>query len=294
MLNKGMSGADIRRRVNVSSGYISTLKKQMAHKVDEEKAEKLAEVKAAAAEEAKAKEVDTVLDTRADQYGSFMQGADIAIRIKALMHNVVARRHAVQLLVHRAALDMHHSHGVLLSGTVDAGVGLQIGFNTSCGCVPDDGVGCCQGQTMAGCLGLDEQDTRVGFGLEPIDDLTAPIDRNLAVDDIARDAFLLQAGTQKLDGMGERYEDQHLVACLLDDFQHHVQAVGHVELKHLTSIRIDRTSADLEQLVEFGRSVDRADLFAAGFEQQLVLKLGIIFALLRGEWRFALDVRNGR
>jgi len=106
MLNKGMSGADIRRRVNVSSGYISTLKKQMAHKVDEEKAEKLAEVKAAAAEEAKAKEVDTVLDTRADQYGSFMQGADIAIRIKSIMHNAVARNDMHLFPDQLLALDM--------------------------------------------------------------------------------------------------------------------------------------------------------------------------------------------
>ena len=106
MLNKGMSGADIRRRVNVSSGYISTLKKQMAHKAEEEKAEKLAEVKAAAAEEAKAKEVDTVLDTRADQYGSFMQGADIAIRIKSIMHNAVARNDMHLFPDQLLALDM--------------------------------------------------------------------------------------------------------------------------------------------------------------------------------------------
>ena len=106
MLNKGMSGADIRRRVNVSSGYISTLKKQMAHKAEEEKVEKLAEVKAAAAEEAKAKEVDTVLDTRADQYGSFMQGADIAIRIKSIMHNAVARNDMHLFPDQLLALDM--------------------------------------------------------------------------------------------------------------------------------------------------------------------------------------------
>ena len=106
MLNKGMSGADIRRRMKVSSGYISTLKKQMAHKAGEEKADKLAEVKAAAAEEAKAKEVDTVLDTRADQYGSFMQGADIAIKIKSVMHNAIARNEMHMFPDQLLALDM--------------------------------------------------------------------------------------------------------------------------------------------------------------------------------------------
>lgn len=106
MLNKGMSGADIRKRMKVSSGYISTLKKQMAHKAEEEKADKLAEVKAAAAEEAKAKEVDTVLDTRADQYGSFMQGADIAIKIKSVMHNAIARNEMHMFPDQLLALDM--------------------------------------------------------------------------------------------------------------------------------------------------------------------------------------------
>ena len=106
MLNKGMSGADIRKRMKVSSGYISTLKKQMAHKAEEEKADKLAEVKAAAAEEAKAKEVDTVLDTRADQYGSFMQGADIAIKIKSVMHNSIARNEIHMFPDQLLALDM--------------------------------------------------------------------------------------------------------------------------------------------------------------------------------------------
>jgi transposase-like protein len=36
--------------------------------------------------------VDKVLDARADQYGSFMQGADIAVRIKGIMHNAIARK----------------------------------------------------------------------------------------------------------------------------------------------------------------------------------------------------------
>jgi hypothetical protein len=36
--------------------------------------------------------VDKVLDAREDQYGSFMQGADIAVRIKGIMHNAIARK----------------------------------------------------------------------------------------------------------------------------------------------------------------------------------------------------------
>jgi hypothetical protein len=106
MLNKGMSGASICRQLKVSPGYVSTLKKQMAHRAQEEKANKLAEVKAAAAEEAKAKEVDTILDQRADQYGSFMQSADSAIRIKGIIHNAVARNDMHMFPDQLLALDM--------------------------------------------------------------------------------------------------------------------------------------------------------------------------------------------
>jgi len=91
MLNAGYTPKQIRERMSVSYSYIHTLKTKMAHKAEEAKAEATAKVKAEAAAEAKANEVDKVLDTRADQYGSFMQSADIAIKIKSVMHNAVAR-----------------------------------------------------------------------------------------------------------------------------------------------------------------------------------------------------------
>jgi len=50
-----------------------------------------AEAKAAAEAEAKGKEVENVLDERADQYGSYMQSAYTAIEIKSVMHNAIAR-----------------------------------------------------------------------------------------------------------------------------------------------------------------------------------------------------------
>ncbi len=91
MLNAGYTPKQIRERMSVSYRYIHTLKTKMAHKAEEAKAEATAKVKAEASAEAKANEVDKVLDTRADQYGSFMQSADIAIKIKSVMHNAVAR-----------------------------------------------------------------------------------------------------------------------------------------------------------------------------------------------------------
>ena len=35
--------------------------------------------------------MDTVLDRREEQYGSYMQSADTAIKIKGAMHNAIAR-----------------------------------------------------------------------------------------------------------------------------------------------------------------------------------------------------------
>ena len=55
--------------------------------------------------------------------------------------------------------------------------------------------------------------------------------------------------------MREGHEDQHLMAALVNDFDHGVDAVGHIELKHFASICIDCTPADLEQLVDLGRCV---------------------------------------
>ena len=94
--------------------------------------------------------------------------------------------------------------------------------------------------------------------------------------------------------MRERHEDQHLTGGFLNDFQHGVDAVADVELQHLTSVRVDRASANLEQLVDACSGVDRADLFAPSFDQHLALKLLVILHLLRGERRFALGVGHFR
>ena len=93
--------------------------------------------------------------------------------------------------------------------------------------------------------------------------------------------------------MRERHKDQHLVAGLLDDFQHGVQSVADVELQDLSTIRIDRTSADLQELVDLNRCVDRADLFAICFKQHLSLKLLIVLRLLRGERRVTIHGCHG-
>ena len=106
LVKQGYSNKEILGRIAVSGGYISQIRKKLAEEKAARAEEKLAEVKAQAEAEAKANEVDTLLDTRADQYGSFMQSADAAIRLKGIMHNAIARNDAHLFPDQILALDM--------------------------------------------------------------------------------------------------------------------------------------------------------------------------------------------
>jgi len=96
MLERGYSVKTIKRLAKTSESYIYLVKKKLA----EAAGEVVTAVKEAVAEaineeavkaETKKEELDTVLDEREDQYGSFMQAADTAIKIKSVMHNAIAR-----------------------------------------------------------------------------------------------------------------------------------------------------------------------------------------------------------
>ena len=130
MLNKGMSTKEITNKFAVSPGYVWKLKKEMAHKTEEnddnvvrprvvaphkvmrvtkEQAEAIKEVanQPARSREAPLNPVEKVLnsrsnadedplgkllDKRAEQYGSFMASANVAIRLKGVMHNAIAQQ----------------------------------------------------------------------------------------------------------------------------------------------------------------------------------------------------------
>ena len=130
MLNKGMSTKEITNKFAVSPGYVWKLKKEMAHKTEEnddnvvrprvvaphkvmrvtkEQAEAIKEVanQPARSREAPLNPVEKVLnsrsnadedplgkllDKRAEQYGSFMASANVAIRLKWVMHNAIAQQ----------------------------------------------------------------------------------------------------------------------------------------------------------------------------------------------------------
>lgn len=125
LLKKGYSPKEVTERMAVSYNYAWKLKKDLEKAAKElftpEEAgiseEAFIEV-ALAASQGKGKDkptpkhepevsvVDKVLDTRAEQYGSFMQSSDTTIRIKGIMHNAVARNELHLYPDQLQALDM--------------------------------------------------------------------------------------------------------------------------------------------------------------------------------------------
>ncbi len=140
LLKQGYSPKEITQRMDASYNYAWTLQKQMAQEKAAAKAAKTTKLSvdsdlsftpeeigvseeafievALAASQGKGKPMPTpkpepevsgvgrVLDTRAEQYGSFMQSADTVIRIKGIMHNAVARNEVLLYPDQLQALDM--------------------------------------------------------------------------------------------------------------------------------------------------------------------------------------------
>ena len=108
LLKKGYSPKEITERMAVSYNYAWKLKKDMEKAAKEAVAEvkEWVEEKVEPKPEPEVNRVDKVLDTRAEQYGSFMQSADTVIRIKGIMHNAVARNEVHLYPDQLQALDM--------------------------------------------------------------------------------------------------------------------------------------------------------------------------------------------
>lgn len=113
LLQKGHSTKDIREQLGVSLSYVHALKRQLAEGATEEtpepKKETLGEKIARQTREwadAKATDVNAVLDKREEQYGSFMQSADTAVKIKGAIHNALARNDTHMFPDQMIALDM--------------------------------------------------------------------------------------------------------------------------------------------------------------------------------------------
>ena len=121
MLNKGMSGASICRRLKVSPGYVSTLKKRMAHRAEEpsvaedldkfisrerQGGPKPGEYIEVEGGPLNADQIEKILNQREAQYGSFMQSANLAIKLKGAMHNAIAQQDLHLMPDQILALDM--------------------------------------------------------------------------------------------------------------------------------------------------------------------------------------------
>lgn len=107
LLKRGYSIKTIKKLAKTSESYIYMIKKKLEEVAGEaittadeaitEAAEALKEACTFTPKpepEVKAKEeegLDTMLDKREDQYGSYMQSADTAIKLKSAMHNAIAR-----------------------------------------------------------------------------------------------------------------------------------------------------------------------------------------------------------
>ena len=94
LLKQGYSPRKITQRMDASYNYAWTLQKELATEKAAAKAAKETIIEPKPEPEVEAKkeeEVNTVLDEREDQYGSYMQSSDTAIKIKSAMHNAIAR-----------------------------------------------------------------------------------------------------------------------------------------------------------------------------------------------------------
>jgi hypothetical protein len=123
LLKQGYTVSQIQDRMAVSGSYIHAIKKQMlaekAFTPEEVGISEEAFIEVAlAASQGKGKDKPTpkpepevsgvgkVLDARAEQYGSFMQSSDTVVRIKGIMHNVLARNEVHLYPDQLQALDM--------------------------------------------------------------------------------------------------------------------------------------------------------------------------------------------
>lgn len=102
MLRKGMTNREIRDRMKVSSSYIWMLKKQLV----EAKPEPTPESAPAPEPAPETNQIEKILDKRAEQYGTFVRNANIAIKLKQVIHNAMVRENTQLYPDQLQALDM--------------------------------------------------------------------------------------------------------------------------------------------------------------------------------------------
>lgn len=104
LLKQGMTIKEIRDRMDVSYSYVYNLRKKLNQQTDVLELTPAMEEKPAP--QPQKPEVDSILDARETQYGSFMQSANIAVRLKGIMHNAIAQQDLHLMPDQILALDM--------------------------------------------------------------------------------------------------------------------------------------------------------------------------------------------
>lgn len=104
LLKQGMTIKEIRDRMDVSYSYVYNLRKKLNQQMDVLELTPAMEEKPAP--QPQKPEVDSILDARETQYGSFMQSANIAVRLKGIMHNAIAQQDLHLMPDQLLALDM--------------------------------------------------------------------------------------------------------------------------------------------------------------------------------------------
>lgn len=115
LLREGMTNKEIQNRMNVSPSYVCLLKKQMVEA--KAKSELLYSLSSGKGKERIAPEpapepapetnqIEKILDKRAEQYGTFVRNADIAIKLKQVIHNAMVREDTQLYPDQLQALDM--------------------------------------------------------------------------------------------------------------------------------------------------------------------------------------------
>jgi len=106
MLNAGYTTKQIRERMAVSYSYISSLKKQMAHKAEEPSVAEDLDNFISQERQEEANGVDAILDARGSNYGSFLRLSQVTQRLKGVAHTFAAQHNKTFDVDQAEALDL--------------------------------------------------------------------------------------------------------------------------------------------------------------------------------------------
>lgn len=107
--------ADIAKEFDVAASYVYNLRVKLRPVTEAKKV-----LEQAIEDHSPQTDVDTVLDSRAKDYGKFIEGAEIMQMLKRLVHNYIEKRGTHLAFDQREAIDMIiHKLGRIINGNPD-------------------------------------------------------------------------------------------------------------------------------------------------------------------------------